>query len=172
MDNMAEVFRKKFATYRKLLDEANEKTAWDTVFQGYPERQKTNMGPMIDGTTLTAGFSLAIPNYKKMGMDMVIYDISNNGQDAVLEIQKSCPVLDNGWHTEFGFEKQACPRQPNRIGRRSSGSAHAPDSGCDHFLALERKTSASWTSDWSDGRCNSGSDLQANAFQTTLFAGS
>jgi hypothetical protein len=105
MDNMAEVFRKKFATYRKLLDEADEKTAWDTVFQGYPERQKANMGPMIDGTTLTAGFSLAIPNYKKMGMDMVIYDISNNGQDAVLEIQKSCPVLDNGWHTEFGFEK-------------------------------------------------------------------
>jgi hypothetical protein len=105
MDNVAEVFRNKFATYRKLLDEADEKTAWDTLFNGYPERQKVNMGPKIEGTTLTAGFSSAIPNYKKMGMEMVIHDISNNGQDAVLEIQKACPILDNGWHTEFSFEK-------------------------------------------------------------------
>jgi len=105
MDNMAEVFRNKFATYRKLLDEAGEKTAWDTLFGGYPERQKAKMGPMIDGNTLFAGFSSAIANYKQMGMDMVIHDISNNGQDAVLEIQKTCPSLDNGWHTEYGVEK-------------------------------------------------------------------
>ena len=57
MNNMnpIELFRKKFAMYKKIMDESGKQKAWDTLFQGYPERQKKNMGPFIENTTLAEG---------------------------------------------------------------------------------------------------------------------
>jgi len=100
--NPIEIFRKKFETYRKVLDEAGEQQAWDTLFEGYPERQRKNMY-RIENASLADGFSDAIEMYKQIGMEMEVYDISNNGKDAVLEVQKSCPAMDIA--KEFGFDK-------------------------------------------------------------------
>jgi len=102
MDSMA-LFRKKFETYKKIMDEEGEQKAWDTLFEGYPERQKQNMGRFIDNNSLAEGFSQAIPLYKQIGMDMEVIDISNDGMDAVIEVQKVCPVMELA--KEFGFDK-------------------------------------------------------------------
>jgi len=102
MDPM-ELFRKKFETYKKIMDEEGEQKAWDTLFEGYPERQKAHMGTFIDNATLAEGFAQAVPLYKQMGMDMAVIDISNDGMDAVIEVQRVCPVMELA--KEFGFDK-------------------------------------------------------------------
>ena len=100
--NPIEIFRKKFETYRKVLDEAGEQQAWDVLFDGYPERQRKNMSSILNAS-LAEAFSAAIESYKHIGMDMDVYDISNNGKDAVIEVQKVCPAMDIA--KEFGFDK-------------------------------------------------------------------
>jgi len=100
--NPVELFRKKFETYRKVLDEAGEQQAWDTLFEGYPERQRKNMSRILN-VSLAEAFSEAIEEYKQIGMEMDVYDISNNGKDAVIEVQKVCPAMDIA--KEFGFDK-------------------------------------------------------------------
>ena len=102
MDTL-ELFRKKFKTYRKVLDESGEEKAWDTLFDGYPERQRKNMGMLINGTSLYEGFSKGIPLYKKMGMDMEVIDISTDTIDGAIEIQRTCPAM--ALCKEYGFEK-------------------------------------------------------------------
>jgi predicted ArsR family transcriptional regulator len=97
------MFKKKFETYKSIMEAEGEQKAWDTLMEGYPERQKNNMGPFIDNNTLAEGFTKAIPAYKMLGMDMAVIDISNNGMDAVLEVQRVCPVL--AMAKEFGFSK-------------------------------------------------------------------
>jgi len=97
------MFRNKFETYKKVLDESGDQQAWDTLFKGYPERQRQNMGRFIENKTLAEGFTEAIPLYKMIGMDMHVIDISNNSMDAVIEVQKTCPVMQMA--KEFGFEK-------------------------------------------------------------------
>ena len=98
-----ELLKKKFEKFNQLKEELGEEKSWEKIFEGYPERQRKNMGQFIDNSTLAEGFSKAIPYYKQIGMDMEVVDISNNGMDAVLEIQKTCPVLSVG--KEYGFEK-------------------------------------------------------------------
>ena len=100
--NPIEIFRKKFETYRTVLDEAGEQQAWDVLFDGYPERQRKNMS-RIETVSLFDAFSEAIETYKQIGMEMDVYDISNNGKDAVIEVQKVCPAMAIA--KEFGFEK-------------------------------------------------------------------
>ena len=100
--NPAEIFRKKIETYRRVLDEAGEQQAWDTLFEGYPERQRKNMSRILD-TSLAEAFTEAIEAYKQIGMEMDVYDISNNGKDAVIEVQKVCPAMDIA--KEFGFDR-------------------------------------------------------------------
>jgi predicted ArsR family transcriptional regulator len=104
--NPLDMFRKKFELYRKTLDEAGEEKAWDTLFQGYPERQRQHMGAIIEKyNTLAEAFDSAVSLYKQLGMDMQVVDISNAGKDAVLEIQRTCPALQFNLHKDFGFEK-------------------------------------------------------------------
>ncbi|MCX8126072.1 MAG: transcriptional regulator [Dehalococcoidia bacterium] len=103
--DIVEVFRKKFETYRKVMDESGEEKAWQTLFQGYPERQRANMGRLIEGTSLAEGFTKGIPLYKQLGMEMQVVDISSDKVDAVLEIQRTCPALKNQLHKQFGFDK-------------------------------------------------------------------
>ena len=100
--NPIEIFRKKFETYRTVLDEAGEQQAWDVLFDGYPERQRKNMS-RIETASLFDAFSEAIETYKQIGMEMDVCDISNNGKDAVIEVQKVCPAMAIA--KEFGFEK-------------------------------------------------------------------
>ena len=102
MDTM-ELFKKKFETYKKIMDEESEQKAWDTLFEGYPERQRKNMGALIENSTLAEGFTRAIPMYKQFGMEMEVIDISNKNMDAVIEVQKVCPALELA--KEFGFDK-------------------------------------------------------------------
>ncbi|MFC1591276.1 transcriptional regulator [Thermodesulfobacteriota bacterium] len=101
--NPIDMFKQKFETYRKITDEAGDQKAWDTLFEGYPERQRQNMGQFIENATLSEGFTKAIPFYKQIGMDMEVFDISNNNMDGVLEIQRVCPVLELA--KEYGFDK-------------------------------------------------------------------
>ena len=99
----ADIFRQKFERFTKLKEEIGEEKAWEKMFEGYPERQKNNMGQFIEHNTLAAGFRMAIPQYKQIGMEMEVVDISHKGIDAVLEIQKICPALP--YYKEYGFEK-------------------------------------------------------------------
>jgi predicted ArsR family transcriptional regulator len=104
--NPLDMFRKKFELYRKILDESGEKKAWDALFDGYPERQRKNMGAYIaKHNSLAEAFTEAVAIYKQIGMEMQVVDISNNNMDAVLEIQRVCPALKFNLHGEFGFEK-------------------------------------------------------------------
>jgi predicted ArsR family transcriptional regulator len=97
------LMKQRFAVYKKISEESGDQKAWDTCFEGYPERQKKMMGQFIDNDTLAGGFTKAIPFYKQIGMEMEVVDISNKGNDAVLEVQKTCPVLDVA--KAHGFEK-------------------------------------------------------------------
>ncbi len=104
--NPLDMFRKKFELYRKVLDEAGEKKAWDSLFEGYPERQRKNMGAIIEKfNTLAEAFESAVPQYKQLGMEMQVVDISNNETDAVLEIQRTCPALQFHMHTDLRNKK-------------------------------------------------------------------
>ena len=98
-----EMFRKKFARFGTLVAQMTEESAWEKMLEGYPERQKMNMGAFIENTTLAEGFTKAIPLFKQMGMEMEIVDISNRHVDAVLEVQRTCPVLS--LCQEYGFSK-------------------------------------------------------------------
>ncbi len=102
MDPM-EMFKKKFDAYKKILDESGEVQAWSTLFEGYPERQKKNMGPLIENSHLAEGFKKTIPMMKQMGMIMDVIDVSNNDMESILEIQNVCPVLEMS--KEYGLNK-------------------------------------------------------------------
>jgi predicted ArsR family transcriptional regulator len=89
------LFRRKFEAFHRLSTELGKDLAWEKMLEGYPERQKKQMGAFInDSSSLASGFSQAIPVFQKMGMSMQIVDISTTRVDAVLEIQRKCPVLE------------------------------------------------------------------------------
>lgn len=87
------MFRDRFDRYAALSAERGHEHAWETMLDGYPERQRLRMGPLIEGVPLADGFAKAIPLFRSMGMEMEVIDVSNAGTDGVLEIQKACPVL-------------------------------------------------------------------------------
>jgi predicted ArsR family transcriptional regulator len=98
-----EMFRQKFALFGKLVAEMAEERAWEKMLEGYPERQKKHMGAFIEHATLAEGFTKAMPLFKQLGMDMAVFDISTPHVDAVLEVQRTCPVLS--LCQEYGFSK-------------------------------------------------------------------
>ena len=97
------MFRQKFARFEKLVAEMTEERAWEKMLEGYPERQKQHMGAFIETATLAEGLTKAIPLFKQMGMDMEVFDISNQHVDAVLEVQRTCPALS--LCQEYGLSK-------------------------------------------------------------------
>ena len=101
--SVMDMFRKKFEDYRRRIDEQGEERARAALMEGYPERQKKNMGPTFEGCTLYEGFKKAAPVYGSFGMEMHPVDISNNGRDAALEVMVRCPFMEMA--REFGFEK-------------------------------------------------------------------
>ncbi len=52
------------------------------------------MGPLIAEVSLAEGFRRSIPFFEQLGMDMKVVALSNQGQDAVLEIQRMCPYRE------------------------------------------------------------------------------
>jgi predicted ArsR family transcriptional regulator len=101
--NPAEAFiRKRFETFKKLSAEMGEDKAMETMFAGYTDQLKRRMEAYIGRPTLAEGFRAAVAEFNQGGWNMEVVDISNNDMDAVLEIQKVCPV--NDIHKEFGYE--------------------------------------------------------------------
>jgi hypothetical protein len=100
--NALNMFRNRFVAYRKLVDEIGENAAYEKMMEGYPKQQKALMGAFIDNTTLAKAFTDAIPLFRLMGFTTEIIDISQNGKDAILEIQRVCPVLSLA--KEYGFD--------------------------------------------------------------------
>jgi predicted ArsR family transcriptional regulator len=99
----ATLFRQKFERFKQLMTQGDEKLAWERMLEGYPERQRKQMGAFIETATLARGFRQAIPAFHKMGMEMEVVDISTPTTDAVLEVQRTCPVLN--MCSEYGFER-------------------------------------------------------------------
>lgn len=99
----AALFRRKLETFKQLAAQGGDEFAWEKMLEGYPERQKKQMGAFIDAAPLAAGFREAIPAFRQMGMDMEVVDISTPSTDAALEIQRQCPVLHIC--TEYGFTR-------------------------------------------------------------------
>jgi predicted ArsR family transcriptional regulator len=96
------LFRKRFVRYKKLIEELGEEQAYEAMLEKYPQQQKALMGTFIDHASLAEGFTKAIPLLGLMGFQTEIIDVSQNGIDATLEIQKVCPFL--GLDQEYGFK--------------------------------------------------------------------
>lgn len=96
------LFRNRFIRYKKLVEEQGESQAYEAMLEKYPQQQKALMGHFIDHASLAEGFTKATPLLGLMGFKTEIIDISQNGIDATLEIQKVCPFL--GLDKEYGFE--------------------------------------------------------------------
>lgn len=97
------LFRQKFTTFCQLKERVGEEQAWEEMVAAYVERQKNQMGALIANETVARGFARGIPIFARMGLDMEVFDISNNGMDAALEAQKNCPALQ--FCQEYGFAK-------------------------------------------------------------------
>jgi len=91
----------KFRHFRQLIEERGPEMAREAAIEASVPQQIELMTPFIADATLAEGFQRAIPFFEKIGMEMEVLDISNNGKDAVLEIQKYCPYL--GIAQEYGF---------------------------------------------------------------------
>ena len=93
--------RVRFEQFAQLRAEYGTARALEMLREGLPERQKKLMGPLIAGVSLAEGFRRSIPIFEQLGMDMEVVDLSNQGQDAVLEIQRVCPYQELA--AEFGL---------------------------------------------------------------------
>ncbi|MFE4106628.1 hypothetical protein [Almyronema epifaneia] len=96
------LFRKRFVRYQKLAAEIGDDAAYEAMLEKYPAQQKALMGTFIDHAPLAEGFSKAVPLLALMGFQTEVVDVSQNGIDATLEIQRVCPFL--GLDKEYGFE--------------------------------------------------------------------
>lgn len=96
------LFRNRFIKYKKLAEEMGDEAAWEKLMEKYPKQQKALMGTFIDNSTLAKGFKKATPLLRLMGFTTEIVDVSQNGTDAALEIQRVCPALS--FAKEYGFE--------------------------------------------------------------------
>ncbi len=96
------LFRNRFKKYKNLVEQLGESAAFEQMMEKYPQQQKALMGTFIDKNTLAQGFNKASPLLGLMGFVMEVVDISQNGTDAALEIQRICPVLSMA--QEYGFD--------------------------------------------------------------------
>jgi predicted ArsR family transcriptional regulator len=96
-------FRQKFEQFKQLSAQGGEEFAWETMLEGYTERQRRQMGHYIDNASLADGFRKAIPAFRQIGMEMDVVDISTSTIDGALEIQRTCPALK--LYQEYGFAK-------------------------------------------------------------------
>jgi uncharacterized protein YbjT (DUF2867 family)/predicted ArsR family transcriptional regulator len=93
--------RARFEQFAQLRAQYGTARAIEMLREGLPEREKTLMDPLIAGVSLAEGFRRSIPIFEQLGMDMEVVDLSNQGKDAVLEIQRVCPYRELA--AEFGL---------------------------------------------------------------------
>jgi len=95
-----DMFRQRFVRFRDLRGQIGEQGALQKMLEQETERERKQMGPLIQGTPLAQALNKAVPFFETLGMKMSVADISNGGQDAVLEIQRFCPYAAHA--AEFG----------------------------------------------------------------------
>jgi hypothetical protein len=82
--------RDRLDRYRRISAERGQEAAREELLRGYPEIQRTKMGPLIEGVPLISGFRRAVPMFAAIGIRAEVVDISTDGTDAVLEIATTC----------------------------------------------------------------------------------
>ena len=92
----------RFASFKTLQAELGPDGARKAMLEAMTEKERKRMAPFLAKPTLFAAFTSAVPFFAMIGMKMEVVDITNNGSDAVLEIQKYCPYL--AICKEYGFD--------------------------------------------------------------------
>lgn len=119
--------RQRFERFAQLRAQYGTSRAIEKMMVGQAEVEQKLMGPLISGVSLAEGFRHSIPIFEEFGMNMEVVDISNQGKDAVLEIQRVCPYMSLA--REFGLQtpcqitcdlevkavQQAFPKMKGRI---------------------------------------------------------
>ena len=98
----AQQLRRRFERFAELRAEYGTQKALEMMRSNLSDVQKKLMEPYISGVSLAEGFRRSIPLFEEFGMKMEVVDISNQGKDAVLEIQRVCPY--SSLAAEFGLE--------------------------------------------------------------------
>jgi len=93
---------RKFREYRTLIDERGPEMGFEAAVEASVPLQVEQMSPFLEEPSLAEGFRRSIPIFESFGMEMEVVDISNRGQDAVLEIQRYCPYLEIC--SQYGFD--------------------------------------------------------------------
>ncbi len=93
-EQVKQQLRQRFEQYDQAQKEKGEEKALEAMMQGHAELQKKLMGPLITGVPLAVGFEKSIPIFEQFGMKMSVVNISNDGRDGVLEIQRHCPYAE------------------------------------------------------------------------------
>ncbi|BAY07369.1 transcriptional regulator [Calothrix sp. NIES-2098] len=98
----AKQLRQRFERFAELRAQYGTAKAIEMMRSGQAEVQQKLMGPLISGVSLAEGFRQSITIFEEFGMNMEVVDISNQGKDAVLEIQRVCPYMSLA--REFGLQ--------------------------------------------------------------------
>jgi predicted ArsR family transcriptional regulator len=116
------MLRARFERYQALNQQAGEQSALEQMLEQETEREKRQMGPLIQNDTLSGALTKTIPIFEQFGMVIDVVDVSNEGRDAVLEIHKECPYAAPA--REFGVErpcKVACELDIKAVMRAFQG---------------------------------------------------
>lgn len=82
--------RARVARYLALRDELGHEQAFETLMEGYPEKQRRLMGPYIQGSSLADGFRQVREVFAQIGVRAEIVDASTADEDAAIEVLTVC----------------------------------------------------------------------------------
>jgi len=86
--------RERLERYHRLLASGSQAEAFETLLDGYPERQRRLMSPYIEGRSLADGFGQVREVFAEMGIREEIVDVSTPGEDAAIEVLTTCMCCD------------------------------------------------------------------------------
>ncbi|HEY7199106.1 MAG TPA: transcriptional regulator [Candidatus Dormibacteraeota bacterium] len=81
---------RRLATYLDLRARVGPEAAMDAVLRDYTDRHRARMGPLIEGVPLVEGFARARPRFAALGFEQEVADVSTEGNDAVIEMNREC----------------------------------------------------------------------------------
>jgi predicted ArsR family transcriptional regulator len=82
--------RDRLQSYRALCEEYGHAAAVERLLEGYPERQRQLMGPLITDVPLAEGMTRAMSLFAEIGIVEDVVDISTEEVDAALELLVTC----------------------------------------------------------------------------------
>jgi hypothetical protein len=88
--NFWQLQRDRVQRYLALRKTHGHTCAVETLLEGYPERQRKRMGPLIEGVPLAEGIARALPGFTTIGIHEDVIDISTPDTDAALELLLTC----------------------------------------------------------------------------------